>query len=615
MNRMRWCIAGGCFLLLWLIAGTVWGPVIQDRLQKQATAVLRTEGGEALAGVAVEVHGQSVRLAGKVRREEERARVVQMMEQQVRSGTPLAAGLGGGLNPVSEVVENVEVSPYPPGWVLLVSHGGRGQLLGVAANEYEARDATVQITNFWLNQGGRLEGTVSVRPDLFDESPTAEKTLRGVPKPFPFATPLAVPGLNEKPADGEARTSSEQLQVARLGSTWETLNVEAEPEVLERQVRRVGATEEDWKQRIWPALEKVRQSRAGEKARQAEEERLAKLPLPHLFFAVRDSRILLRGEVATAAIKRELMTAMVAMYPDWRVLDDVRINEGRRPTAQFAPLTTALLPERGADGKPVKEGKAFALGVAGQPWVPVDWQVGADSRPWKEKLPTGLPEALLIEDSRVVIEWLQGGFKGIPVLPAKLQPAFLLLGLLPDRVLVTGQVAEESTRMQLIEALGKTYGSHVRIVSDNLQVRGNCEPSGEVLQTTLSLPILASVGKAGALAFARPGEVWTQRAMTPTILEPGGLGKSGLLPKTFPAALAEDAMLELSDYFRAAEANPQALGPAASASTAAMPARATSGTADEATGNREDESEALPLPRSSPSSLPSRAKTVPRARP
>ena len=60
-------------------------------------------------------------------------------------------------------------------------------------------------------------------------------------------------------------------------------------------------------------------------------------------------------------------------------------------------------------------------------------------------------------------------------------------------------------------------------------------------------------------------------AVTPRLLEPGGLAASGLLPKDFPAAMAELSLLEAFDHLRAGLGAPASQPAAASKAEAAAP--------------------------------------------
>ncbi|MDZ4287394.1 MAG: hypothetical protein U0984_05525, partial [Prosthecobacter sp.] len=306
--------------------------------------------------------------------------------------------------------------------------------------------------------------------------------------------------------------------------------------------------EAEWEDRVLPAIQATRRHQQSERSREARVQKQAELPPAHVFLAARDHRLLLLGETATLAIKRELLNNIIAMFPDWKVIDDLRINPRRRADGEFGPITTALLPtetEAGAD-------KSLMLGFAGQNWQPVDWQVGREARPWLGMLPKDLPPDLLAKDSTTAIEWLQGSPKGIPSLPLRAQPSFLTLTLLPDRVILAGQLAEEALRIQLIEAAQRAYGAQAVIMADALLARGTCEPSPDVLQTTRSLPPLPGLNDPILIAFTRPGLTWKSLPATPEMLEAGGLVKSKLLPANFPAAMAEDTFAEAFDHVRAA---------------------------------------------------------------
>jgi hypothetical protein len=157
---------------------------------------------------------------------------------------------------------------------------------------------------------------------------------------------------------------------------------------------------------------------------------------------------------------------------------------------------------------------------------------------------------LIQDDSRMVIEWLQGSAKGIPKLPIRLQPSFVTLTLLPDKVILAGQVAEEASRTQIIESARQKYTGRALVIAEALLARGTCEPSGDLQQTLRSLPDLPELGSPGAIAFSRPGQVWKSLPASEKLTAPGAVAASGLLPQEFPAAMAEDTFLDGFDHLR-----------------------------------------------------------------
>ncbi|MBV6501557.1 MAG: hypothetical protein CJBNEKGG_04072 [Prosthecobacter sp.] len=526
MNRTRWLIFGLWLLAFWLVAALVVAPGIEGDLAEAATLATRN----VVTGYdppLVSFRGQHAVVKGRVRREGQRREIMAVLEKGVRvAGRP-----GLGFNPVRRVTDELETTPYPPGWLLIAANGMRGLLLGRAASEPEARDLAVQISGRWAEQGGYLDNRLHADAGNHDEAEDVQPTLTRMPVPR-----------------ADAGGDSAQIQLARIGGDWQRLVLDSRDEVLRERVMASGLASSDWEQLILPAIQNVRRYQSEQRALAAEADRQSRLPPPHLFMAVRDSRLLLRGEVATLSLKRELLNTFISAFPDNRVLDDVRVNPLRRAAADFGPISSALLPA--ADDKSATAGKALHLGLPGRAWEAVDFLVDGDARPWVEKLPKDLPAALLLEDSRMVIEWLQGSAKGIPRLAIRQQPGFLTLTLLPDKVILAGQVAEEPVRSQIIEAARQKYAGRALVMADSLMARGTCEPSADVQQTLRSLPDLPGLNSMGTLAFARPGAVWSARPATGQMVLPGAIAASGLLPQEFPAAMAEDTFLEGFDHLR-----------------------------------------------------------------
>lgn len=524
MTRRRWIIALIWLFVFWLLAGAVWLPWLQRRLERIANQAVS---GLAAGYAAPEVQfaGQQAQVKGKVRHESQKTTILNRLRHELR----VPAMIGGELNPVTQVKDEIDVVPYPPGWLLLAAQGSRGGVVyGTLATEYEARDLGRLFQERWAKEGKRLVYDLKHAPGRFDESSLPGSTVETLPPP-------------QNTGGGD----SAQVFLSRPGQAWERLTLEAPDDVVRKQFSTYPISEDEWNRTVFPALARCRSFQKTERERVAEEQRQRALPPPHVIFAVRDRRLLLRGEVATLKIKRELLNEVITQYPQWRVLDDLRVNAGRRNAAAFGPLTQALLPATEGTAK-----TAF-LGLPDAPWQPLDWQEGMDADDLKKLLPTDLPVTKIQSDWRMVQDWLQGSTQGIPTLPIPAQPSFVTLVLLPDKVIAAGQVAEEPNRARIAEALRQAYGDKTVILDEGLLARGTCEPSADVEQTVRSLPPLPATGQPPVVAFARPGHVWQSMPASPEMLEPGRLASSGLLPSQFPAAMAEHTLAsEAYDHLR-----------------------------------------------------------------
>ncbi|GEP43344.1 hypothetical protein BGE01nite_26350 [Brevifollis gellanilyticus] len=521
-------IAGLWLLAFWLAAALVVAPKLQRDLEAAAHAATR-DLPTGYQAPEVRVAGLEATVSGRVRQHAQRAEILATVKEKVRAEGPL----GGDLNPIQKVHDALEVVPYPPGWLMIAANGTRGQLLGEAATEYEARDLGTLLGQKWSEKGGYLDNRIKPNPGLYDESLTAQTTT------------LARLPLPRTDVSGD----SAQIQLARIGGDWQRLVLDAKDESLREKVIAMGIEPSDWEKSIQPALQNVRNYQSNQRAIAAEAERQAKLPPPHLFLAARDKRLLVRGEVATLALKRELLNALIDVFPEWRVLDDVRVNAQRRAVADFGPISEALLPSETNEDLRLA-GKSLVLGLPGAAWKKVDFEVGGEAQPWKDLLPKDLPPAMLQDDSRMVVEWLQGSAKGIPKLPVRLQPSFITLTLLPDKVILAGQLAEEPARTQIIESARQKYAGRAVVMAESLLARGTCEPSGDLQQTLRSFPDLPEMGSQGVIAFSRPGQAWKSIPASEKLLEPGAVAASGLLPQEFPAAMAEDTFLDGFDHLR-----------------------------------------------------------------
>ncbi|MGC3997179.1 MAG: hypothetical protein QM767_06520 [Anaeromyxobacter sp.] len=116
--------------------------------------------------------------------------------------------------------------------------------------------------------------------------------------------------------------------------------------------------------------------------------------------------------------------------------------------------------------------------------------------------------------------------------PQRLEPAIVSLVLFGSKAILSGQVAEEAVREQLIAAVRRAYSPPYLVISDELNVRGDCEPAGDILQTLEFLPPPPKGRSAALFAVAKhTGGTWTALPVTPTLVEAGGLQKNRPPPR------------------------------------------------------------------------------------
>lgn len=524
MNRARWITSASTFLTLWLLGALILAPGLQEKLEAAAHAALSKEA--TLQGRAnrltVAFAGQQAMLSGSVRTEQDRETTAEIVRDRVHSPLPLLGRFGMGLNPVASVHNEIEVAPFPPGWLLLAATGPEARLLGSAANEFEARDLARSLQESWAAQGGKIDGMPEVDGDSHDEAATVATSLRGVPPPRPAAA----------------------LHVARIGGPWQTLPIERPDVGLQADLLRQGVTKEEWRDLVLPALKLVREAHEEQRKAAAEERRLAALPPGHVFIASRNSEVTLRGELASEAVKRTLLDEALLIFSPLRINDEIRVNARRRPGDALPPLTTALLPSEKSGS-----GKALFLGFDHTAWKPVDWQVANDAQPWKADLPLGLHADLVQEDSAAVIDWLQGAAKPVP--QDTTRPAFITLALFDGKAVLCGQVAEESTRLQIIAAARQAYATHLLVLHNSLRVDGGCRPFRDVLDIVKSLPEPPKLQKQGVFALTIPGESWVEFPVNADLVEAGGLNRTGRFSQVLPAVLVEERSQEAIEQLRA----------------------------------------------------------------
>ncbi len=525
MTRARWILSAALLFALWLVGALVCVPRLQRDLESAAQSALsqQTVLLNRLGGLRLAFDGQQARLSGSVRTPQDRSVLETTVRDLVRAPAPFSGGLGLRLNPVSTVRSEIEVVPYPAGWLLLAAKGTHARLLGTAASAYEARDLARSVQESWSAQGGMTEGLPATDKDNHDEAASVFATLRTVPAP----------------------PSTAQAYLARIGQSWKELALNQTDEELLAEARMLGVSPAEWQQHVLPALHELRDALQKQRHELTENARLAKLPPGHLFIAVRDQEIILRGEIGTAAMKRAILDDALATFAPRRLHDEIRVSAQRRPSGDFGPISTALLPEANKAG-----GKSYFLSLSGEAWKPVDWQITASEQSWKQDLPAGLDASVLQKDSALLTGWLQGDDTHSPAPALPMEPAFISLALFDARVIISGQVAEESVRARVIAAVRRAYSPPFLVLSDDVHVRGNCDPSGNILHTLKSLPPPPTAHTAGLLAIAKPGGTWMLIPVTKELVEAGGLAKSGLLPAGIPAAVVADLSAEAIEQLR-----------------------------------------------------------------
>lgn len=531
MTRARWLLSAASLFALWLLGALIWLPHLSRDLKAAAQDVLSQQPAlhNRLDGLNLEFDGQRARLSGRVRTQEDRRMAENAVREEVRLPSPVFAGLARHLNPVSDVQNEIEVIPSPPGWMLLAADGAHARLLGTAANSYEARDLARSVREAWSLRGGMSEGMPGIDAENHDEAASVSATLRTVPAP----------------------QASAQACLVRIGQAWKELTLTQSDAELQTEAYAMGVSEDEWRKQVRPALDELRTTLRQQRQAQEEGERLARLPPGYLFIAVRDQEVILRGEVGTSDMKRGILEDALAAFAPRRLHDEVRVSAQSRPEGDFGPITTALLPREGKNG-----GKSCFLSFSGGAWKPVDWQVTPREQSWKNDLPSGLDDRLLLNDSAMLSSWLHGDDAHSPSPSQRTDPAFITLALFGTKAILSGRVAEEAVRTQLIAAVRQSYSPPFFVSSGDVQVRGDCEPSSRILNTLKSLPPPPAAGSAGMFAVAKPGGTWMIIPVTRELVEAGGLARSSLLPAGISAGVIEELSAEAIEQLRLHLAHP-----------------------------------------------------------
>jgi hypothetical protein len=519
MKRREWIVAGLVLLLFWAVAGLMLAPRLERRLN-EAAAVLVSRldaeaGGARFDRVQVRFDGQRARVSGAVRYEADARRLLSALREEVR--TP-----GNRWNPLRtvEAGAELEVRPLESGWLVVAMRGTAAEVVGVCATSAEREALEAGLRGRWPVWRGEMVLGLTLDQRRFDEAGKWAKTVAGLPAPV---------------ARGKG---SARLLVARIGEAWQDLPLE-ESESAPAGLLAAGATLSEWRERVRPLVAEVAQHAEREAAWEREQERLSRLPPPHVFLARRGEQVLLRGEVYDVEAKRAVLSSVMAAMPGKRILDDLRAAGARRPGGGLGGLDEVVSEE----GE-----KTFALGVPERDWVVLDWQVAREALPWEAALPEGLTVEAVREDSAVLIDWLQGSNAGIPLLPAPPQPAFLTLAVFAGRVVIGGQMAEEALRAQVVEAVKRAYPAGW-VLRDEMAVSGRCVASESVQHTVQSVPV-KKAQEPMLLAVALPGESW--RLLPQAVLaDRAVLETEGLLPKALQAATVAASLGEVLEEMEA----------------------------------------------------------------
>jgi hypothetical protein len=528
LTRREWLIAGACLLLFAAVVVFGLAPRLQETLTKSAQSLVAkmdsSTGGARFDRVTVTIDGQRALLSGTVRNEPDGRHLLQALTHDLRTS-------GNVFNPISKVSADgtLKVRPLQAGWLVAAVTGFDAEIVGVCATEREREALEASLRSRWPVWRGQIHFALQVDPRRFDESTSWLATVRALPAP-------------------ETRgIKSARLLTAQIGHSW--TDVPLVPPQAEKApiptpplpppLQALGITLNEWQERLAARHDKVLAHYQSEAAWQAEQLRLSQLPPAHVFLAKRQDQVLLRGEVFDLEAKRAVIAAIMAALPGTRILDDLRALGSRRPGPGIGTLNAAQI----LDGK---DGKAFALGLPGKPWAPLDWETARESQPWSNLLPSELQANLLIEDSALLIDWLQGANAGIPTLPSPPQPAFLTLAVFQNQLILGGRLAEESLRLQIVSAIKRTYPSGYTL-SDQITVSGSSTASESVQHTAQSIPV--RTGDPLLFALARPGQAWQ-------ILPPTTVAALATLPveetlQGLPAALIATAFENAIEEIRA----------------------------------------------------------------
>ncbi|MFM7605148.1 MAG: hypothetical protein ACKO8Z_08095, partial [Prosthecobacter sp.] len=267
---------------------------MEAKLSAAAREALRAEQTlvNRIGHVQADFHGQAVHLKGEVRCLQDKLTIEATVRNCVHASTLIASNLGWALNPVSAIRNEIQIAPFPPGWILLAANGNRATLYVEAASDCEARDLALSIMENWSAKGGNITSRLSVNSEDHDESADISATLGGLPSP----------------------SANVELHLARIGERWQKLALAEGDTSLRDQAAALGFKGELWKKDLAPLIAALRKDhiQATEYAKQ--NARLEKLPLGHLFIAARGRHLILKGEVGSATLKHALLDQAIHVF-------------------------------------------------------------------------------------------------------------------------------------------------------------------------------------------------------------------------------------------------------------------------------------------------------------
>ncbi len=513
MPPRHWLIAIILLATFWLAGWIVCVPGIESALEEAAhEALAAREDARHWRDVGVTFIGQEAVLGGKVSKPEHRDEALRVVRDSVRLA-------GSGLNPVTDVSDEIEVVPLPPGWAMLSLAGDKVTLLGIAGSEPETTAITDEVHRLFARPGMAFQSALHVDEERAADAATLDVTLQSLP-------------LKLKSAERDGA-----VFVARLGEEWRSFHPAAAG-TLEEALMACGATKDEWTREISPVVAAAATRRATLAQKAEERERHSRLPAPHVILCINGTRVLLRGEVGTAAAKTALIEAAVKNYGSLQIIDELRVSAARRPDVD---ATSALenLPALDAEGGT----RLAAVSVSGGEWRMAKLTADENRAALLATLPDGFDVKLAGADAEAASKWL-GVPKAVPLGDPRMQP-HLALAVFSDRVWLRGEVAQESERSQILAAARRSYPNHLLVQFVRLNAR--CRPVEQVLHTTGSFPIAPDKAAPGLIAFVVPGDIWQAADVTPDVLAPDGLAKAGIVDEEFPVELAREEFSEALD--------------------------------------------------------------------
>ena len=264
-------------------------------------------------------------------------------------------------------------------------------------------------------------------------------------------------------------------------------------------------------------------------------------PQPFLLLLVSSNRIEVRGELPTHALKEAVIAAADKTYAPATVLENLRVNAGRRPvTLRQAAAILEKWPAPPAENSP----GVMAFTLLASPWTEADVPpVQLRSEEIEDfarlkLLPPSVPLEDVKEDLAAFATAISEQSQRIHQMNISRLPGqpFLTLLALGRQVILRGDAGSPELKASVINAARAFYKD--REVIDEIRVDTDPPQIIKPGFTVKTFPPAPAIDGPGLLGFSLPGQPWLQMPLTWDVPTREELENAGLFSKVFDPAQA-----------------------------------------------------------------------------